>query len=85
MRAFILVRSNGYFDLTDADGNFTIENLPAGVDLNMKVWHEKVGFVQSVTVNGEKKTWAKKGFTLKLEPGQETKLEVVVDAAPFAA
>ena len=85
MRAFILVRDNGYYAVTDENGNFKIENLPAGVDLNIKVWHEKLdGAVQNVTVNGEKTTWSKKGFTLKLAPDQETNLEVVVDAAPFA-
>ena len=84
MRAFILVRENGYFAQTDESGNFVIENLPAEVDLNIKVWHEKVGFLQDVTVNGEAKQWPKKGFTLKLPTDGETNLDVVVNPAPFS-
>ena len=83
MLAHILVRDNGYFATTDENGQFSIENLPAGVDLNMKVWHEKVGFVQDVTVNGSAEKWSKKGFTLKLTPDQDLTLDVVLDDAPF--
>ena len=41
MTAFVLFRKNGYFAVTDEDGKFQIENLPAGVDLTFKVWHEQ--------------------------------------------
>jgi len=83
MKAYILVRNNGYFAQTDEQGQFVIENLPAGVDLTMKVWHEKVGFVQDVTVNGEQKSWSKRGFPINLPADGEMNLDVTVDPGPF--
>ncbi len=85
MKAYILVRNNGYFAQTDEQGKFKIENLPAGVDLTMKVWHEAAGgFLTDVTVNGETKKWPKKGFPVKLTADGEMKLDVVLDAGPFS-
>ena len=40
MSAWVLPYDNGYFAVTDADGNFEIKNLPAGVLLEFNVWHE---------------------------------------------
>jgi hypothetical protein len=50
----------------------------------MKVWHEKVGMVEKVTVNGKAVKWPKKGFQLDPIPtGGELTLDVVFDAEPF--
>jgi hypothetical protein len=85
MTAYILPRDNGYFAVTGTDGTFTIADLPAGVPLTMKVWHEKVGVVSGeVTVNGNTAKWTKKGFQLEAIPtGGEAKLDVVFNADPF--
>ena len=40
MTAYLLPRKNGYFAITDADGNFEIANVPAGEPLEFQVWHE---------------------------------------------
>jgi plastocyanin len=40
MEAFVVVLQNPYFSSTDEEGNFTIENVPAG-EYTAKVWHPK--------------------------------------------
>jgi plastocyanin len=41
MRAYALPRDNGYYAVTGPDGSFSIPNLPAGVELEFQVWHER--------------------------------------------
>lgn len=80
MSAKMLTRNNPYFAVTKADGSFTIPNVPAGVDLEFRVWHE-VAKMANVTVNGQDPKWKKGKVKLKLEPGVDANWEVVVDAA----
>ena len=82
MKANIMFRNNSYFAVTAPDGKFEIPNLPAGVELEFRVWQEKT-IPQAVTVNGEPKKWSKGKFKLKLEPNQPTHLEVVIDSSVF--
>lgn len=50
MNAYIGVVDHPYFAVSGADGNFTIENLPAGT-YTIETWHEKYGTqTQQVTV-----------------------------------
>ena len=83
MKSWMITRANSYFAVTKADGSFEIPNLPAGVDLEFRVWQEKGGFLQQVTVNGAAEKWSKGRFKRKLNPGEPLKLEVVVDASAF--
>jgi hypothetical protein len=41
MTAKVLPRDNPYFATTDAEGNFRIENVPAGIELEFQVYHER--------------------------------------------
>jgi plastocyanin len=45
MQAWHLPLDHPYAAVTDGEGRFTIENVPAG-DLSFRVWHEKTGFVE---------------------------------------
>lgn len=56
MSAYVLVLDHPYAAVSDKDGKFTIENLPAG-DLEFRYWHERVGYVIQVekVVDGMKK------------------------------
>lgn len=40
MKAYHIVRPDPYFAVTNENGEFTIEKLPAGVELEFQVWHE---------------------------------------------
>jgi len=44
MTAYWLAVDHPYAAVTDADGKFTIPNLPAG-DHEFRIWHEKVGYI----------------------------------------
>ena len=51
MRGYVLVLQNPYFAVTDKEGNFRIDNVPAGT-YTLKVWHEHAGApAQSIQVS----------------------------------
>ncbi len=51
MRSYILVLQNPFFAVTDKNGNFRIENVPAG-NYTLKVWHENAtGPAQTINVS----------------------------------
>lgn len=52
MGAWVAVMPHPFFDVTGADGKFTIANLPAGT-YTVEAWHEKLGTrTATVTVGG---------------------------------
>lgn len=83
MSAWIMVHGNGYFAVTADDGSFEIPNLPAGVELEFRVWQEKAKFIEKVRVNGQEAEWGKGRFvmTLAADNPSQNDLQVVVDAA----
>jgi len=52
MGGWIVVRENPYAAVSDAQGKFTLKNLPAGRELEFQLWQEKPGFLKSVEVAG---------------------------------
>lgn len=56
MKGHLLVQEHPYFAVTDANGKFTIKNVPAG-EWTFKVWHERTAYVQRVNVDGADTTW----------------------------
>lgn len=83
MKAKMMVCDNPYFAVTKADGTFSIPNVPAGVELEFRVWHEKASYIQAVTVGGASEKWSKGRFKRTLADGEEVKLDVVVQASAF--
>lgn len=63
MKAWWVVVDHPYAAITDKDGKFTIENLPAGAN-EFRVWHEKVGFIN-------------KKWIVNVKPGTTTNLDTV--------
>ena len=82
MKAYLLPRDNGYFAITTEDGSFEIPNLPAGIDLSIQVWHEKLGkdFGSIKIVKGPTSPWKRGRIPLKLEDGQTVDLDVEIPA-----
>lgn len=87
MKSYIFPRENGYFAVTDKDGNFKIDNLPTGDKLTFLVWHEACGRNRTNGYLGKGKLTAasaalvphNQGFTLTLEkdkPLEDVTLEV---------
>ncbi len=83
MKAYMITRDNPYFAVTKADGSFEIKNVPAGVPLTFRIWQEKAGFIQEVTVNGAAETWKKGRYKTTLTDGQDVALDVQINAAAF--
>jgi hypothetical protein len=81
MSANMLVRNNPYFAVTKPDGSFEIANVPAGVDLEFRVWQEKTRYIPAITLNGEQLPKFKGRLKLKLEDGETRTLDAVVAAA----
>jgi plastocyanin len=52
MDGVILVRDNPYVAITDADGKFKIENIPAG-NWKFQFWHKKTGYMRDLEVAGK--------------------------------
>jgi hypothetical protein len=60
-----------YAARTDENGKFTIENVPAGVEVHVVMWHEAAGFLfgqkgKAMTL----KDGGEHGFHIKMKPGR---------------
>jgi hypothetical protein len=67
MNAFARAFDHPFATVTDKDGNFKLENVPVGVDLEVVAWHEKAGYAQEGGQAGVKK---------KLKDGDELKFTI---------
>ena len=83
MQAWLFPRSNGYFSVTDSEGNFEIPNLPAGVEITLRAWHEIPKYIQNVAVSGEEQKWSRGRFRRTLEVDGVLDLSVAIDADEF--
>jgi hypothetical protein len=81
MSANMLVRDNPYFAVTKADGTFEIPNVPAGVELEFRVWQEKTRFISKFKIAGEDKDRVKGRIKLMLEDGETRTLDAIVASA----
>ena len=86
MDAYMLVRPNPFFAISDGNGDFEIPHIPAGVNLEFRVSHEgryldeKNGRVV-LTLNDEPLPIKSGRIKLSgINPGDELKLKFVLDA-----
>jgi plastocyanin len=77
MNAYLLIREDPYFAVSDKDGKILIKNLPAG-ERTFVVWSGK--FVSNVTVNGKAPSppWTRGRVKVNIKPGMNSlgKVEV---------
>jgi plastocyanin len=72
MDSVIMVRNNPYVAFTDAEGNFQIENIPAG-NWKFQFWHKKAGWLRQLEVEGY--TVGRRGeLEVSIEDGQALQL-----------
>lgn len=84
MSAWMITRDNPYFAVTDEEGRFRIANIPAGVELEFRIWQEKTKFLnETVQLNGQPLKLKKGKFRLTLNAGETRTLRFVVDGAVF--
>ncbi|MFM7243387.1 MAG: hypothetical protein ACKO40_04320 [Planctomycetaceae bacterium] len=69
MKAYMLVRKDGYAAVSSADGSFTIPDLPAGESLEFQVWHSRAtGSGGGVVLDRSDLKWNPRGrFTITLQ------------------
>lgn len=84
MKAYMFFSDNPYFAVSGRDGKFRISQVPAGVPLEFRVWHEKLGPVQEVVLNGSPEKWSKGKLVRTLQPGADLDLNVVLSASQLA-
>jgi len=84
MSAYIFVLDHPYIGVSNADGKIKIEKLPAGVDLDFRIWHENQDkSIEEVKINGKKETWSKGNIKLKLKEGANDLGTVTIDVGRF--
>jgi len=88
MKGYHIVRPDPYFAVTNANGEFTIEKLPAGVQLEFQVWHEKgaaEGGLKGKLVGDDKFVWKPEGrFFATVPENGEFKMEVQIDPSALS-
>jgi hypothetical protein len=80
MSAHMITRNSPYFAVTKEDGTFEIANVPAGVDLEFRVWHETAGFPSGEFAG---RRWNKGRFTVNLQNDQVEEMNVEMGADLF--
>ena len=73
MMGWVLVQDHPYMAVTDRNGKFEIKNLPVDGKLTLKVWHEKIGYVQEVQIDGKQTKWKRGRYTPGLRDGKVAK------------
>ncbi len=82
MGAYVVARKDPYAAVTDKDGNFVIENLPAGKELEFRLWQENAGYLKNAAFKGGKAD-ARGTFKLKIKPGDNNLGDIKVPASVF--
>lgn len=80
MGAWIFVRANPYAAVSNAQGQFVLENVPAGKELEFQLWQEKVAGLKGTEIAGLKVD-TKGRFKIKLNPGEDKTIEIRVPEA----
>ncbi len=83
MGAWLVVRNDPYAAVTDADGNFSIKDLPAGKELEFGLWQENAGYLKDATFKGGKAD--RRGrFKIKIKPGENDLGDIKVAPSVFS-
>jgi len=77
MQCYVLPRDNPYFAVTNAKGEFVIDKVPAGEEIEFQVWHELSGPLAA------KPEWSKGRFKLKVPADGTSPVDVQVDSSLF--
>jgi hypothetical protein len=80
MSSYVFTRNHPYFAVTSPDGTFEIANIPAGVPLEIRVWHEAFKFIGTVGMNGAALKTPKGTIKQTLNPGDTVEWNLEFDA-----
>lgn len=82
-KAYLLVRDNPYFAVTNEKGDFEIKQLPLG-KWRFKVWQEKCGWIKEATLAGKKTSWTKGELEVEIKKEGLDLGEVVIAGELFS-
>ena len=83
MRGYIVLRDDPYATVSGKDGRFTIKNLPVGTELEFQIWHEKPGYIKTVSIGGKKIEWYRGRFNMTINPGDNDLGEIKLSPELF--
>jgi hypothetical protein len=79
----LVVKDTPYMAVTDKQGAFAIENLPAG-KWQFVAWHERLGLIAKVDVDDAAQEWTRGQFAAEIQAGASTDLgELKLDYANY--
>jgi plastocyanin len=86
MHSRIIVLDHPFVGVSDEDGWLEIEGLPAGGELNFRIWVEAAeGAIDSVKIDGKQTTWRRNRFDVKINSGMNDLGTVAIPAAKLKA
>jgi hypothetical protein len=66
---YAIVQDHPYVAISDRDGKFMIENVPAG-NRTFRAWHEDAGYIQKPRYGGKDRDWKRGNFTIEISDGE---------------
>jgi len=84
MVAHLLIRDDPYFAVTDAEGKFSIEKIPAG-KWNFQFWHSRCGYMKDLTMDGKTFLGRRGEFEVEIKDGETLDLGALLIAAKSLA
>ncbi len=69
MSAHIIVKPHPYIGVSAADGTIEIKDLPVGDGAAFRIWHEALGAINELSVNGKAQKLTRNRWDIELKPG----------------
>ncbi|MDA0588090.1 MAG: hypothetical protein O2820_01490 [Planctomycetota bacterium] len=82
MQGWIVVKDHPYAAVSGNTGEATIAHLPVG-EWEFQLWHEKVGYLSDITLNGKPATGTKGVYTWKIGSGTNERLKIELNPKLF--
>lgn len=84
MVAYMLIRDDPYFAVTDAEGKFNIEKIPAG-KWTFQFWHSRCGYMKDLQQGGKALTGRRGEVEVEIKDGETLDLgKLLIEAKALA-
>ena len=84
MVAYMLIRDDPYFAVTDASGQFSIEKIPAG-KWSFQFWHSRCGYMKDLQQDGKKFLGRRGEVEFEIKDGETLDLgQLLIEAGALA-
>ena len=82
MKGYIVIKEHPYVVVTDAEGRFTIRNLPVG-EWEFQFWHEAPKYLSEIRLHGQTQSDRKGVYTVTVKAGENELGDVTVQPELF--